>query len=224
MSRGKVYEGESIAIRFEPRRCIHSGSCVRSLGAVFQPGRRPWIDPEGATADEIARVVARCPSGALSIERREGGSGGSADERVSVHVVPNGPAYVRGDLTVELPGESEPVRETRVALCRCGRSANKPFCDNSHLDAGFTGEGMRELPERAVAEPPEPGGATVSPRENGCLFIDGTVRFTAADGSEGWIARPALCRCGRSDTKPFCDGSHKDESHPDGRFVSPGPA
>ncbi|MDX1396801.1 MAG: CDGSH iron-sulfur domain-containing protein [Gemmatimonadota bacterium] len=224
MSRGKTYEGEAVDIRFEPRRCIHSGNCVRGLGAVFQPGRKPWIDANGASADEIARVVARCPSGALSMRRRDGAPEEEPDERVSVRVVPNGPVHVRGDLTVEIPDESEPVRETRVALCRCGQSSNKPFCDNSHQEAGFVGSDLRELPERAVSEPPEPAGATLSPRANGCLFIDGTVRFTAADGSVGWIARPALCRCGRSDTKPFCDGSHKDESHPDGPFVSPGPA
>jgi CDGSH-type Zn-finger protein len=50
---------------------------------------------------------------------------------------PNGPLFVRGRIRIETA--SDEVREaTRVALCRCGQSANNPFCDGTHRDIGFT--------------------------------------------------------------------------------------
>ncbi|MFV1988578.1 MAG: CDGSH iron-sulfur domain-containing protein [Gemmatimonadota bacterium] len=219
MSRGRTYEGPEADITFNARKCIHAEECVHGLPNVFDAEKRPWIDAAGASADEIAAAVANCPTGALTMMRHDGGAEKRADDNVSVTVAPDGPVYVRGDMTVGVPGADEPSRETRAAFCRCGQSANKPFCDNAHIDANFKGGNIAEMPERAVAEAPDPGGAAVSPLENGPLFLEGVVKFTAEDGTEGWITNPALCRCGLSSTKPFCDGSHKD-----GAFVSPGPS
>jgi CDGSH-type Zn-finger protein/uncharacterized Fe-S cluster protein YjdI len=219
MSRARTYEGSDVEITFEPRRCVHAGRCVHGLPGVFDPRAKPWIDPDGASGDEIAAAVRQCPTGALSMVRRGDGATEAPDDHVSVAVVPNGPLHVRGNLEVGVPGQTERLKETRVALCRCGQSANKPFCDNSHLEASFVAGDLEVMPERAVDAVPEPGGATVTPRENASLFIEGTVRFTAADGTVGWISNPALCRCGLSSTRPFCDGSHKN-----GAFVAPGPA
>ena len=48
-----------------------------------------------------------------------------------------GPIYVRGGIPIaSLDGTPYEVRN-RVALCRCGASQNKPFCDGSHVDAAF---------------------------------------------------------------------------------------
>jgi len=218
MSRVRTYEGPEAQITFDARKCIHAEECVHGLPDVFDAEKRPWIDAAGASADEIAAAVAKCPTGALEIARHDGGAEERADATVSATVAPDGPVYVRGRLTVGIPGEADPVQETRAAFCRCGESANKPFCDNAHIDASFRGGSIAEMPERAVADAPESGGAAVTPLEDGPLFLEGVVRFTAEDGTEGWITNPALCRCGLSGTKPFCDGSHKD-----GAFVSPGP-
>ena len=49
--------------------------------------------------------------------------------------------YFAGRLRIALPG-GETLDETRAALCRCGHSKDKPFCDNSHIGAGFTDAGM----------------------------------------------------------------------------------
>lgn len=65
------YKGDAIVVRFDPRVCIHSGICVRGLKAVFDVGKRPWVNVEGATAEAIAEQIKRCPSGALSYEMRE---------------------------------------------------------------------------------------------------------------------------------------------------------
>jgi uncharacterized Fe-S cluster protein YjdI len=70
----KEYRNDDIIVRFDPALCQHSGNCVRGLRAVFDVRRRPWVDVDGATPDEIAAQVRRCPSGALSFEMREGGA------------------------------------------------------------------------------------------------------------------------------------------------------
>ena len=67
MSR-KSYEGREVTISFDPDVCQHSGNCVRGLAAVFDTERKPWIDPDGASADAVIAQVARCPSGALRVE------------------------------------------------------------------------------------------------------------------------------------------------------------
>lgn len=219
MSRRRTYSGSEADISFEGRRCIHAERCVHGLPGVFDPDSRPWINPDGGSAEGIAAVVGRCPTGAISMIRHDGGPEEIADDRVSISVVPDGPLHARGALSVGLPGETEKLEEKRAAFCRCGRSANKPFCDNAHLDAPFVAGDLETMPERAVPDAPDPGGAAVSPLENGPLFFEGVVQFTSADGVVGWIKNPALCRCGLSGTKPFCDGSHKD-----GGFVAPGPA
>ena len=45
---------------------------------------------------------------------------------------------------------------------------------------------------------------------NGPLLVKGEISIAHADGSEETKNNPALCRCGASDNKPFCDGSHKE--------------
>lgn len=66
----KEYVGRDVIVSFDPEVCQHSGNCVRGLPAVFDTKRQPWIEPDGATADEVIAQVGRCPSGALQIETR----------------------------------------------------------------------------------------------------------------------------------------------------------
>jgi uncharacterized Fe-S cluster protein YjdI len=132
--RVKSYASDTIAVRFDPRRCIHSAECVFGLPTVFDPERRPWIDPRGAQADAIAHVVTLCPTGALHFERLDGGPAEEPDAVNRVRVTRNGPLHVRGAIELRAGDDSIVARETRVALCRCGGSRNKPFCDGSHND------------------------------------------------------------------------------------------
>ena len=67
----KSFEGRDVTVSFDPEVCQHSGNCVRGLAGVFDAKRKPWIDPDGAVAEEVIAQVARCPSGALRIESRE---------------------------------------------------------------------------------------------------------------------------------------------------------
>jgi uncharacterized Fe-S cluster protein YjdI/CDGSH-type Zn-finger protein len=136
------YVGKDIEVSYEARRCIHAAECVSGLPAVFDTARRPWIDPAAATADEIARVIAKCPSGALHFERRDGGPPEIPSEPATIVPTPGGPLYVRGFVQLRSADSHSVVADVRMALCRCGQSHNKPFCDNSHIDAGFDDPGV----------------------------------------------------------------------------------
>ena len=66
MSKEHRYTNGEVTIVWKPELCIHSRNCWKGLGAVFQPGQKPWITPEGADTAAIVAQVAKCPSGALS--------------------------------------------------------------------------------------------------------------------------------------------------------------
>jgi uncharacterized Fe-S cluster protein YjdI len=61
------YSANGVTIQWEPKKCIHSGICVKGLPAVFDARRKPWIIPENASPEQVINQVHRCPSGALSI-------------------------------------------------------------------------------------------------------------------------------------------------------------
>jgi uncharacterized Fe-S cluster protein YjdI len=127
-SSRRSYEGERITVSFDAARCLHAAECVRGLPAVFDAKRRPWIDPDGADAEQTADVVRRCPSGALRYELRDG-EPERGDVPASVRSREGGGLELRGELRIETPdGE---LSETRVVLCDCGRTARAPFCDNA---------------------------------------------------------------------------------------------
>ena len=132
------YDSEAISVTFEPALCIHSARCLAALPAVFDVQKRRWVSPENGDADEVAAAVRGCPSGALKYTRLDGGPAEEPDEPATARMVPNGPIYVRGDVTITDGQDGELRHVTRAALCRCGGSANKPFCDNTHRRNGFT--------------------------------------------------------------------------------------
>jgi uncharacterized Fe-S cluster protein YjdI/CDGSH-type Zn-finger protein len=135
------YSDDAIEITYDPHRCIHAAECIRGLPAVFDCNRMPWIVPSEARADEIARVVARCPSGALHFRRRDGGPDESPELPTTVVPTAGGPFFVRGLVQLRSAHGGAVFEDFRMALCRCGQSRNKPFCDNSHLYSGFDDPG-----------------------------------------------------------------------------------
>lgn len=138
----REYEGAGIHVQWYAGRCIHSAACIRALPAVFDARRRPWIALDGADADAVAAAVLRCPTGALHFARTDGGADERPDPALTVRAVRDGPLYVRGD--IELVDETGRVvrHDTRLALCRCGKSRHPPMCDNSHREKRFrSGDG-----------------------------------------------------------------------------------
>ena len=65
----KEYSNGEVTIVWQPKLCIHSGVCVKTLPKVYNTKERPWIKPENATTEELISQVAKCPSGALSIKQ-----------------------------------------------------------------------------------------------------------------------------------------------------------
>ena len=126
-------------------------------------------------------------------------------------VPPAGPLCLTGRIKVEVGGEI--VADTDdVALCRCGHSRNKPFCDGSHRKVGFddpgTIQGGRLVPGREEAALGET--VVIVCAKDGPLLVRGPVTVVASDGVTSRGTKGALCRCGASSTKPFCDGSHRE--------------
>jgi uncharacterized Fe-S cluster protein YjdI len=133
----RVYANDAIEVQWEPRLCIHTGNCWRRLGEVFDPEARPWIKVDAAEADRIAETILTCPTGALHYRRLDGGPQEDAQEPTTIDPRPNGPLFVRGRVRI-VDADANVIREdTRLALCRCGGSGNKPFCDGSHRTIGF---------------------------------------------------------------------------------------
>ncbi len=208
MSDVKKYDGSAVDVTWDRRLCIHVGECGRAKNDLFVGGRDPWGQPDTTPADDVAETVLRCPTGALAFVRKDGGPAETAAADNSVVVANNGPLYVRGDLEIEGAAPDMPGVQFRAALCRCGHSKNKPFCDNSHEASGFV--------DRGAIGDPSPGrdaaGGTleVNLAPNGPLLLQGNVQLVAGSGRVAWEGtKCALCRCGQSKNKPFCDGSHR---------------
>jgi uncharacterized Fe-S cluster protein YjdI len=69
--RKKTYPNEEITVIWKPDVCIHSTKCWKASLAIFNPQRRPWIDLNGGSTEEIIKIVDNCPSGALSYEKND---------------------------------------------------------------------------------------------------------------------------------------------------------
>lgn len=129
-------EAPGITVHFNRSICSGAGECVRGLPAVFISGAKDWIQPGEASVDEVIDTVRRCPTGALTYS--VGGELQRRDEaEVSVRIVKNGPYEITGPVDFEAPKWSENASKTCFALCRCGKSANAPFCDYTHGEEGW---------------------------------------------------------------------------------------
>jgi CDGSH-type Zn-finger protein/uncharacterized Fe-S cluster protein YjdI len=205
----REYATEHIRVTYDARRCIHSAECIQRLSAVFDPDKGPWIQPENASPAEVSETICHCPTGALQFERLDGGQPEWPDAENTVALVPDGPLFARGQIQVVKPDGSLILEDTRVALCRCGASADKPFCDGKHATVEFQdpGEVHRAPAER---EPAEHAPLVVTVAPDGPLLLRGPFRLVPhADEAGLGLERGALCRCGHSANKPFCDGAHK---------------
>jgi CDGSH-type Zn-finger protein len=126
--------GDGIALEDERGLCVHAGFCANKVTNAWKLAARKDLDGTGAT--ELVAMAQHCPSGALSIKVN--------DEELEpalpteVVLMPDGPLWVTGGVTVERSDGVVLEARNRVTLCRCGESKNKPLCDGSHSEAGFT--------------------------------------------------------------------------------------
>jgi CDGSH-type Zn-finger protein/uncharacterized Fe-S cluster protein YjdI len=203
-----TYEGAAVDASWDNRLCIHVSECTRAKGGVFESGRDPWGDPDQAEVDVVVDVVERCPSGALTYARKDGGPAETPADENLVMVANSGPLYARGDLRIDGAPDDMPGVGFRAALCRCGLSKTKPFCDNSHEEGAFHDHGA--IGEAGPGMDGSAGPLEISPSANGPYVIAGSVTLISGQGRRVWSGtKCALCRCGHSNNKPFCDGAHK---------------
>ncbi len=202
MAKKHSYENEHIRVSFDGTKCAHAGYCYGELHAVFDGDRNPPILLNAASIDEIIKVVGKCPSSALVYERLDGGQNEVAPAQTVATLIPNGPLAIRGTLT--LGGQTY----TRLTLCRCGKSQQRPFCDGAHQQHKF--EDGETIPVETVTN--QCTNVVLTPYPDGPISFKGDITFQSITGKAICERNAgAICRCGVSKTKPFCDGSHNHE-------------
>ena len=196
--------GEKLEVQFEAKRCIHSRFCVTWTPQVFLANvKGAWIHPDAMPVERVVEVAHACPSGAIRYTRLDGEPQESAPPVNLATLREAGPYAFRAQL--QIAGVPAGFRAT---LCRCGASKNKPYCDGSHHDVGFTATG--EPPTGKVdALPVRDGVLAIDPQTNGPLRVRGNLEITSGTGrAVARVTSAYLCRCGGSANKPFCDGTH----------------
>ncbi len=153
------YAGDGIVVHWNAERCIHTGRCIAAQRHVFDPKRRPWVEPSLGTVDQIVVAIERCPTGALTYTRTDGGAQESIPELVELRIGRDGPLTLHGAARVigERVGALDDARTAtgRFALCRCGQTGHAPYCDNSHraLAPGWGSDASGNPPALAPVVP-----------------------------------------------------------------------
>jgi CDGSH-type Zn-finger protein/uncharacterized Fe-S cluster protein YjdI len=206
----KTYQGRDIDVTFELKRCIHAAECGRRLQTVFDVAKRPWVQPDNATADQVQAAIDHCPSGALKYVRHDGGAQEQRPNKNIIVVTESGEYQLHGDIQLITMGGETLIEEYRLTLCRCGESNNKPFCDNTHRKARFVAPSQVADNTATTADLQPTGKLKVVPATDGPLLLQGNFEIQDASGRQVFRGeKAALCRCGGSANKPFCDGTHK---------------
>jgi CDGSH-type Zn-finger protein len=132
--RAKSLGGEGIEIFDDRPTCVHAGFCGNKVTNVWKMAAKTGDTQIRAQA---MAMIEKCPSGALAYA--VDGDMIEPDLPTEVAVTPNGPLWVTGTIVIETAEGERLEPRNRVTLCRCGQSGNKPLCDGSHKEAGFTG-------------------------------------------------------------------------------------
>jgi CDGSH-type Zn-finger protein/uncharacterized Fe-S cluster protein YjdI len=197
--------GEKLELQFEAKLCIHSRFCVTGAPRVFLANvKGPWIHPDAMPVDALVEVAHACPSGAIRYRHLDGAPDEIAPPVNLAGIREAGPYAFRAQLQIN--GTPAGFRAT---LCRCGASKNKPFCDSSHHEVGFNATGEPTSGKTDML-PMRDGVLAVDPQIDGPLKVSGNLEIMSGTGRV--VARTTatwLCRCGQSNNKPFCDGTHK---------------
>lgn len=163
----KKYSNGDITIVWNPGICIHSTNCWKKAGGlpqVFDPSKRPWINPAGVESDLIKKQVAACPSGAISIE------GDVPVEEVKL-----------SDILPKIPQQKGP-------------KANNVVQEKVEIIEDL-------LPNKDLS-------TFIEIIENGPIIIKNNCQIAMNNQQHTFKTGAVLCRCGASNTKPFCDGTH----------------
>ncbi|HEX6261578.1 MAG TPA: CDGSH iron-sulfur domain-containing protein [Actinomycetota bacterium] len=133
-ARRKAVPGQGVTLTDDVSLCTSAAFCHDRVTDVWRLTFHRSDEPE--VRRRIEGIVARCPSGRLVLETHDGAEV-EPEYEPSIVVQEGGPYWVRGRVPImAVDGRTWEVRN-RLALCRCGASGNKPFCDSTHLEIGF---------------------------------------------------------------------------------------
>jgi uncharacterized Fe-S cluster protein YjdI len=135
----KKYVKDELTIIWKPQTCIHAAVCVQMLPDVYNPNEKPWLKQENASVAALKEQINACPSGALSYIDSTETNNKNESIMVNAAVKENGPMLIKGDLEITHADGRVETKSGMTAICRCGASANKPFCDGAHAKVGFKG-------------------------------------------------------------------------------------
>lgn len=137
----REFTNGEITVIWKQHKCIHSAVCVKRLPAVFNPAHRPWVIIQGSDTESIRTTIDLCPSGALTYrmndEAAEQENNTPPIHHTQIKVVPNGPLLINGPAEIVDQNGKKENKSIIFALCRCGASHNKPYCDGTHNFIGF---------------------------------------------------------------------------------------
>jgi uncharacterized Fe-S cluster protein YjdI len=161
--RNRQYTNGEITVFWKPAKCIHATTCFRELIEVFNPGRRPWVNMDGAPTRRIIEVVKKCPTQALewkynremdeaalaanvtfkdevtpeTLTRQNESIEQDHNQAARVKIMKNGPIVVDGHFEVTGADGNKLRSVVMTSFCRCGGSKSMPFCDGTHRKIGF---------------------------------------------------------------------------------------
>lgn len=122
-------------------------------------------------------------------------------------VTNGGPLRMSGNITL-INEDGSVTHSNNLTLCRCGASKSKPNCDDQHLEVEFFDSGaIGQLSDWMPVNRPQT--ITVTCVKNGPLKFRGYLRIYNKKGQECITMSGALCRCGKSSKKPFCDNKQQ---------------
>lgn len=130
--RVKTYTNGETTVVWEAAKCRHTGICLAGLPRVFNLKQRPWIEMSAADSASIEKQVALCPSGALRIQGKEATATSQTGITTGVILTPNGPLTLYGKVAIKNIRGKVTDEVENPSFCRCGKSAQHPFCDGSH--------------------------------------------------------------------------------------------
>ncbi len=159
--RNRQYTNGEITVFWIPSKCIHATTCFRELIEVFNPGRRPWVNMEGAHSRRIIEVVNKCPTQALTWKYNQDltedeksaqrhskvgeetpktiiGAEVIREKPTNIRIMKDGPVVVDGKFKIIGADDTELRRTPMTSFCRCGHSGSMPYCDGTHRKIGFS--------------------------------------------------------------------------------------
>ncbi len=137
--RAGMMEGPGINL-LDDERCAFARFCHREQGNIWE---LVAASDDETLRQEVIEAACDCPTGRLTAVDKETGALIERDEQPAIEVLEDPQRQVSGPLAVKggiplIGADGAPYEvRNRMALCRCGRSREKPFCDATHVDVQY---------------------------------------------------------------------------------------